>query len=186
VKTKSLLAWLFALAVSFVALAAPAAQADYFLKLEGVEGESKESRHSGWIEIHSLAFPPAAGVRDVAHGQPTGKRQFSQFVIVKKVDKSTPLLKQSVARANIHPKVVLELVQSDGTSYRYTFTDVLIANVALVNPKPGDAPTESITFNYGQLVIEYKEQKSDWRKAELRDVRAPKPLEIAPPANSAR
>ncbi|MGI0022230.1 MAG: type VI secretion system tube protein Hcp, partial [Nitrososphaeraceae archaeon] len=35
---------------------AQAAQADFYLKLEGVEGESTDSKHPAWIEIESFSF----------------------------------------------------------------------------------------------------------------------------------
>ena len=44
------------LASVFVPAAALAASADYFLKIEGVKGESKDAKHKGEIEIQSFSW----------------------------------------------------------------------------------------------------------------------------------
>lgn len=50
-----------ALACAAVPAAAAAASADYYLKLEGVPGESKDDRHKGEIEIQSFSWGAAQG-----------------------------------------------------------------------------------------------------------------------------
>jgi type VI protein secretion system component Hcp len=85
-----------AIGIVAVALTAPAwGAADYYLKIEGVKGESRDSSatdgHKDWIELSSLTFADEAaatggvnvaagdvdgdGRADAASGLPTGKRQ---------------------------------------------------------------------------------------------------------------
>jgi len=90
--------------VSGVLLAATAslAASDYYLKIEGVEGESA-SRSPQTIELQSWSFGASnAGVvapRDAASGMPTGKRQHGTVTITKPLEPSTPLLRESPTKA---------------------------------------------------------------------------------------
>ena len=90
--------------VSAVLLAATAslAASDYYLKIEGVEGESA-SRSPETIELQSWSFgasnPAIVSPRDTASGMATGKRQHNPVTITKPVEPSTPLLRESPTRA---------------------------------------------------------------------------------------
>jgi hypothetical protein len=71
---------LLGMALATVAAASPAAAAsvDYFLKIDGVEGESsaaRDERHKDWIEVLSLRFAGGASARggvNVAAGDVNG------------------------------------------------------------------------------------------------------------------
>lgn len=79
---------------------------DFFIKLDGIDGESYDKAHSKWIEVidfnHGSMQNVASGrVSDVA-----GRGQFKPFVFTHNVDKATPKLQQycmsgqKIAKAN--------------------------------------------------------------------------------------
>ncbi len=88
--------------VSGVLLAATAslAASDYYLKIEGVEGEATRSPQT--IELQSWSFGASNSAvvspRDAASGMPTGKRQHNPVTITKPLEPSTPLLRESPTR----------------------------------------------------------------------------------------
>lgn len=76
---------LFTVVTAGVLLAATAslAASDYYLKIEGVEGESRAKAET--IELQSWSFgasnPAVASPRDAASGQATGKRQHKPMTV---------------------------------------------------------------------------------------------------------
>ena len=68
---------------------------DAFVKIDGIEGESTDDRHPGWIEIvayrsgHSM--PISRRTRNT-QGATIGKVDFDTFTFSKLLGKSSPLL----------------------------------------------------------------------------------------------
>lgn len=107
---------LAALAFTLAIAGAPAqaASADYYLKLDGIPGESTEKGakgHKEWIDVLSIGFAPgnarAGGVNvavgdvngdgraDATSGRPTGRRTYEPITIRKRIDKSAPVAPMS-------------------------------------------------------------------------------------------
>ncbi len=70
-----------------------AAQVDYFLKLDGITGESTDSQHKGWFQIESFSFGLAqTGTQSSGSGGGAGKVTFNPFSITRKTDAASPNL----------------------------------------------------------------------------------------------
>ncbi len=68
------------------------AAVDYFLKIDGIEGESTDSKHKGEIELLSFSWG-AANNAQVASGSGRGGRvTFQDFQFSKLFDKSSPAI----------------------------------------------------------------------------------------------
>lgn len=118
--------------ISGVLLAATAslAASDYYLKIEGVDGESARSQT---IELQSWSFGASnAGVvspRDAASGLATGRRQHNPMTISKPLEPSTPLLRESPTKASTGaPATAVAEVQT----------------VTFSVPEPGNASTADL------------------------------------------
>ena len=67
--------------------------ADYFLKIDGIEGESEDDKHKGEIEILSFSFGASnAGSMSYGGGGGTGKVAMQDFNFTKRHDKASPKL----------------------------------------------------------------------------------------------
>jgi type VI secretion system secreted protein Hcp len=125
---------------------ASAAQADYYLKIDGIEGE---------IQIESFSWGITTP-RDAASGQATGKRQHKPLTITKPIDKSSPLLFR-LANDGKTPKTsqvsLIKRSTEGGAPYTVTFFDVFITEFAQAGDI-GSQGSESISFTYQK--IEYK------------------------------
>jgi len=77
---------------------------DYFLKLEGIDGESADSNHKNEIQIMSWSWG-ASQVSSVSGtgGSGAGKADLSDFSIMAYFDKSTPKFFKSIG-AGTHIK----------------------------------------------------------------------------------
>ena len=97
-----------------------------YLKLDGVVGESQDPAHQNWIDV--LAFSQGASAAGTGPG--AGKVSFSDFRVVKVLDKSSPVLFQDAASAKMIPSGTLELVRPDGQVFMdYKLSNVLVSGV---------------------------------------------------------
>ena len=108
---------------------------DYFLKLDGIQGESNDSKHKNEIEIESFSWGAnQTGTASHGGGMGAGRVQMQDFNFVMRVNKSSPKLMLSCANGE-H-----------------------IKNAILTCRKAGK---EQISLNFTKVEMEYKEQKPD-------------------------
>jgi len=89
-----------------------------YIKIAGIEGDSKSAKHKGWIDVLSisgLSIP-----QDKASGLPTGKRQHKPLTITKRIDKATPLLAKAGGTSGNPSFPTRIAVEQNGVSYDLT------------------------------------------------------------------
>lgn len=142
------------------------ALADYFLKIDGIEGESNDSKHKAEIDLLSWSWGVSqTGSFAYGGGGGSGKANFHDISFMKKIDKSSPKLIQACATGEHIKKAILTARKAgkDQQEYlKFTFTDVLVSSYQTNGSGAGDPiPMDSISLNYGKIEVEYKEQKAD-------------------------
>ncbi len=133
------------------------AASDYFLKLDGVDGESTDSSHKGEIEISSWSWGMSQmGTTSTGGGAGTGKVSFQDLHVTKSIDKSSPVLMQMAATGEHvkEAKLTLRKAGSDTSYVIVTFTDVMVSSYS-VSGNSGENPTESVSFTYQKITMEY-------------------------------
>ena len=143
---------------------------DAFLKITtpDVAGESTDSTHKGEIELFSFSFGAhnTTTIGSGTGGAGAGKVSFGSFNIMKKTDKTSPLLFQANASGAHYQKCLVTLRKAGGTSpveyLKYTFGTVFVESIQWSGSTGGDdTPTESVSFVYGDLQIDYQPQGAD-------------------------
>jgi type VI secretion system secreted protein Hcp len=138
--------------------------ADNFLKIEGINGESTDDKHTQWIEVLSYNWgvsQMASASASSSGGGTTQRVDLQDLSIVKMLDSATPMLFKTCARGEHIKQVKLELCRAGGDklSYmEYTLNNVIISSVSTSGSRGGE-PTEAITFNYGKIKLNYIKQK---------------------------
>ena len=142
------------------------ASVDYFLKIDGVDGESTDDKHKGEIELESWSFGGAnSGSFSSGGGGGSGKVALHDFSFTKKVDKSTPKLFTAHATGE-HLKTATLTARKAGKDQQEFLTVTLSPIIVSSYTNSGAAgsdiiPTESISFNFGKIELKYKPQKAD-------------------------
>ncbi|MEQ8768303.1 MAG: type VI secretion system tube protein Hcp [Planctomycetota bacterium] len=139
---------------------------DAFLRIEGVPGESTDSKFADWIEIlsysHGVRQPTSSTASSVGGGT-TGRCQHSDFTIAKQLDKASPVLAQKCSQGSHLPEVVLTLCRAGGEKLpfmEYKMTNVVVSRVGTHGSSEGaDIPLEDVCFNYGKIEWTYTQQK---------------------------
>jgi type VI secretion system secreted protein Hcp len=142
------------------------AQVDYFLKIDGVEGESTDDKHKAEIDVVSFSWGVTnSGSAGFGSGQGSGKVVANDFSFVKLHDKSSPVLYIACATGQHYKNAVLVCRKAGGGQQEYlkiTMEDVLVSSFVTSGSDGDDVvPTDSITLNYGKLEHSYKIQKAD-------------------------
>jgi type VI secretion system secreted protein Hcp len=133
------------------------AAVDYFLKIDGVDGESTDARHRGEIEIQSFSWGATqSGGFAGGGGGGAGKASFSSFTIVKRVDKASPLLFLACATGKHLRFAVLNAQRSSPNVafLQIQFTDILISSFKDAGTE-GEVPLEEVSFNFTKIEYRY-------------------------------
>jgi type VI secretion system secreted protein Hcp len=133
---------------------------DYFLKLDGIAGESEDSNHKGWITLHSFSWG-GQQITSVGHtgGSGAGKADLADFSVTKNLDKATtPTFKAMVTGQHIKT-ASLEAVKAGSSGKPFLKIDmkeifVTTQHITATN----EIPTESVSFSYNEIKSEYSTQ----------------------------
>ncbi len=140
------------------------AAVDYFLKIDGIPGESRDSKHKGEIELESFSW----GATQALHpggggGGGAGKVQMQDFHFVMSMNKASPKLFLACASGQHlkHATLVARKAGKDQQEFLvYKFTDVLVSSYQ-TGATQDDVPMDQISFNFARIEIEYRAQKAD-------------------------
>ncbi|MGB9106870.1 MAG: type VI secretion system tube protein Hcp [Terriglobales bacterium] len=142
------------------------AAVDYFLKIDGIQGESQDDKHRNEISLDSWSFGESnAGTFSVGGGGGAGKVQMQDFHFVKRVDKAGPKLFLACANGEHISNALLTCRKAGKDQQEYlkvTFKDVLVSSYRTSGSGGSDlVPMEEISLNFAAIKFEYKEQKPD-------------------------
>lgn len=142
------------------------AAVDYYLKIEGVDGESADHKHKGAIDIESWSWGASqSGSHGAGGGGGAGKVSMQDFHFVMKINKASPKLMQACASGEHIKKAVLVCRKAGKDQQEFmkaTMTDLLVSSYQTGGSGHSDiVPTDQISINFAKIEIEYKEQKAD-------------------------
>lgn len=137
---------------------------DMFLKLEGIKGESKDTKHKDEIQIEGFSWGMAqVASMAVGGGGGAGKVSVHDISITKTVDSATAALMLNCCSGKHIPSGLLTVRKAGEKPLEYlkiTLTDVLIASVTQ-GAAGSDQVSENVTLNFGKFKMEYQVQKAD-------------------------
>lgn len=142
------------------------AAVDYFLKIDGIDGESQDAKHKGEIDLQSFSWGASnTGSHAAGGGGGAGKVQMQDFHFTMRVNKATPKLMLACASGEHIKKAVLTCRKAGKEQQEFvkvTFSDLLVSSYQTGGSGGADVlPTESISLNFAKVELEYKEQKAD-------------------------
>jgi type VI secretion system secreted protein Hcp len=142
------------------------AAADFFLKLDGIDGESADSKHKGEIDLESWSWGEAqTGTHAGGGGGGAGKVSMQDFHFVMKVNKASPKLMLACASGEHIKKAVLTCRKAGKEQQEFlkiTMSELLVSSYQTGGSGHSDiVPTDQIALNFAKIEFEYKEQKPD-------------------------
>ena len=141
------------------------AAVDYFLKLNGIEGESSDSKHKAEIDIQSWSWGATqSGAHGFGGGGGAGKVQMQDFHFTMRVNKASPKLMLACANGEHIKDAVLTCRKAGKEQQEYLkikFTDLLVSSYQTGGSQGDVIPMDQISLNFSKIELEYKEQKAD-------------------------
>jgi type VI secretion system secreted protein Hcp len=139
------------------------AAVDYFLKIDGIQGESSDAKHKGEIELESFSW---GETQSGGHGGGggAGKAQMQDFNFVARVNKASPTLMLACASGQ-HIKEAVMTARKAGKGQQeflvYKFTDLLVSSYQVGGSAHGDVvPMDQISFTFAKIEVEYRLQQA--------------------------
>ncbi len=139
------------------------ASSSYYLKLDGISGESTSATHKNWSDIESFSWGVTA--TSSGPGGSAGKPQFSDFMWTQQLDSSITGLLNNISLGKHIKSAVVDFSTSAGgskeqTYFKMSFDDILLSSVELAGSN-GALPTVSSAFNYKKVTFDYWLLKPD-------------------------
>jgi type VI secretion system secreted protein Hcp len=140
---------------------------DYFLKLDGIKGESADAKHKEEIDIESWSWGEsnAPGSATGRSRESAGKVSMQDFNFMMRHNQASPQLMQHCASGK-HIKLATFTSRKAGKSQQeyltFKFYDVLVSSYQTSGSEGGDdVPFDSVSINFAKIEVEYKPQNPD-------------------------
>lgn len=138
---------------------------DAYLQIDGIKGESADSKHKEWIEVSNVDWhvhqPRAMAISSSGHT--AGRAELSEISFKKLADLSSPLLQQTCAAGKTISRAKFEFMRADGNGEPIKYYSVELENVMVssVNPSSGDGGvlTERVSLAFSKIKWSYTQQK---------------------------
>jgi type VI secretion system secreted protein Hcp len=139
---------------------------DYFLKIDGIPGESQDAKHKDEIQLLSWSWGESqAGATAARGGLGAGRVQFENFVFTTNMSKASLPLFKACANGNRIKNAVFTARKAGKAQqdfYKITFSDILVTNYQTSGSSQSNTlPIDSFSFNYSKVELEYKMQNLD-------------------------
>ena len=137
------------------------AAVDYFLKIDGIQGESRDDRHKDEIDIESFSWGETqSGTFAVGGGGGSGKISMQDFHFTMPVNKASPALFLACAQGDHIKNAILTCRKAGKDQQEFmkvTMNDVLVSSFQ-IGGAGGVVPTDQISLNFAKIEVEYQEQ----------------------------
>ncbi len=135
---------------------------DMFMKIAGVEGESRDKTHGKEIDVLAWSWGMVqSGTTHVGGGGGAGKVSIQDLSFTKYVDISSPLLMLFCSNGKHIDQCVLTVRKAGEHPLEYivvTMKECMITSVSTGGSGGEDRLTENVTINFAQVELKYTEQ----------------------------
>ena len=137
------------------------AAVDYFLKIDGIQGESKADKHTDEIDVQSFSWGATqSGTFAVGGGGGAGKVSMQDFHFTMRVNKASPTVFLACAQGDHIKNAILTCRKAGRDQQEFmkvTMNDVLVSSFQ-IGGAGGVVPTDQISLNFAKIEVEYQEQ----------------------------
>lgn len=155
---------------------------EYFLKIDGIDGESRDSKHKGEIELVTWSWGQnQMGALHAGGGGGAGRVTMDDFQFETIVNKASPKLFLACAAGEHIRRAVITCCISGEEYMKIILTDLLVSSFQIGGSLPQYSekvsadvketdietkfsqisPTNHISLSFGKIEFEYNEKKED-------------------------
>ncbi|MBK6467944.1 MAG: type VI secretion system tube protein Hcp [Rhodobacter sp.] len=150
-----------------------------YLKIEGIDGESKRADHEGEIDCYGVEFSASQmSSSSVGSGRTRGRATLSDFTFHKWMDASSPYLMLACSKGKSFSEIVFTVRKDSGDAHLdyliITLTNCIISGYKMAQNAPeagsSEMVSESIEISYEKLNFKYVVQSDDHSKGDEHEV----------------
>lgn len=137
---------------------------DYFLRIDGVPGESIDDKHKGEIDVEAWSWGESNPRPPEGVGGGAGKVEVQDFNVTSKISKASPALLRACASGKHFKSAVLTARKAGkppAEFLTFSLSDVLVSYYQAGGSEGEVVPTDSFALNFSKIQVEYKVQKAD-------------------------
>lgn len=136
---------------------------DFFLKIDGIKGESADAKHKDEIQIQTWGFGESqTGTSAHGTGMGAGKVHMQDFHFTMPTNSASPKLFLACATGEHIKSALLTCRKAGGEQQEYlkwSFTELLISSYQTGGHTAGtELPSDQISFNFTKVEVEYHAQ----------------------------
>jgi type VI secretion system secreted protein Hcp len=137
---------------------------DYFLKIDGIEGESRDVKHKGEIQLHAFNWGLHTAISATGGGgQRVGRPSWEDFHFTANVSKASPKLMLACASGKHIPTATLTCrrageVQQDFLMIKMETVLVSSYSDAGNDQANNEVPLDQASLNFGRITFTYVPQ----------------------------
>jgi|SRR5579863_2390404 len=137
---------------------------DYFIKIDQIDGESEDAKHSKQIQVLSFSWGATQpGTFGNGTGGTAGKPSFSDFSFTMQTCKATTALMQACSTGKHIASAILTCAKTTGDGdpqdyMTWTLKPVIVSSYHTGGSSGAEIPVDSVSLNYGTVKIEYSTQ----------------------------
>ena len=141
------------------------AAVDYFIKFDGIKGESADAKHKDEVDIESWSWGEShLGASHPGGGGGAGKVSMQDFHFMMRLNTASISLMKACATGQ-HIKTAMLSARKAGKGQQeyltFKFHDVLVSSFQTGGSEDAVVPADSVSFNFAKIEVEYKPQKAD-------------------------
>jgi type VI secretion system secreted protein Hcp len=140
------------------------AGADYFLKIDGIPGESTDAKHKGEIVLDSFSWGETnSGGTVTGGGSGAGKVSMQDFHFTARFSKASPKLMLACATGQHILNAVMTGRKRGGAGFEFLFIklrEVLVTSVQ-TSEINNTIPEDAVSLAFTKIEVDYKEQKAN-------------------------
>jgi type VI secretion system secreted protein Hcp len=139
---------------------------DGFLKISGIEGESKDSKHGKEIDVLNFTYGVTQSTSvATGGGLSAGKSTLTAFTFNQTYHKGSVPLFLAAATGKHIDKVTFTARKSAGDNQLeylvVDFEDCLVTSIQISGGQENEIPNETVEIAYSKIKMKYYEQKKD-------------------------
>src|SRR5215204_405305 len=148
------------------------AAVDYFLKMDGIKGESSDSKHKDEIDLESWSWGETnSGTSSAGGGGGAGKVSMQDFHFVMLMNNASATLAQACANGRHIASGELNCRKAGDTPQvflKIKMTDLLVSSYQTGGSSHGEiVPTDQISINFAKIEYAYGKQDAKGKVASL-------------------
>ena len=150
-----------------------------YLKIEGIDGESKRADHEKEIDCFGVQFDARqTSSSAVGSGRTRGRATLSDFTFLKWMDAASPYLFLACSKGKSFSEIVFTVRKDSGDAHLdyliVTLTNCIISSYTMSQTSPeadsSELIAEQITISYEKVNLKYVVQADDHSKGDEHEV----------------